>query len=1121
MIPVLYQSNETEFKTNGLGRLTDCISCEVKEGRNGVYEAEFVYPITGLHYDDIEIGCIVYTTHDALKQPEPFDIYKRSAPIDGKVTFYAHHISYRLNEMVVKPFTITGTAGEALNALKANSVNPCAFTFESDKATRLTYSVSEPNTIRRLLGGVEGSVLDVYGGDDYEFNLFNVRLATRGADRGVTVRYGKNMTDLTAEKDAEGAYNGVVPYWAQGGTVVTLPEWYVVTDGVTIPRLAPLNLTDEWVEAPTAAQLRAKAQERLASAKPWTITETIEVEFEPLWQTDEYADVEGLQRVAIGDTVGIYFKDLGVSVKSRVIKTVYNPLKGMYTSVEIGDPQTSLADTIQERTADLIARRSVTPGFVTDAITQATNKITGGLGGYVVLGRSQNGTPEEILVMDTADTQTAVNVIRINKNGIGFSSTGYQGPFTSAWTIDGVFNTDYIVVNSLSTLSQNAGTITAGVLRSIDYEYVTGNRYTTHGMIVDLDNKIIRTPKTAILGDGSIYSTSVDLEGKITATSGSIGPWQISANAIYNGLSSSTGSDSGIYIGTNGIYGLSTDKMFRWNFYLSGSFILTDLKDSDTSTAILRLRKEVAGIQSITLPWGFRTYVDGEAIDRVTLTTESGHQRLRFSDGTTDMVAIGTYNGNSYLYMDVCQSGSRQVRINTGSFSSMSLWSYDEEDGVYFSSGGPSMEVKASGARTLIRLTRGTTSYGIIYSPNNGNISIGAAGGVLYIGENTTNTTGINFLNGKVSIDASGVLYIGTANAGKAINNITRSGTTFTATRLDGTTFTFTQQDNNSVTGVKGNAETSYRTGNVNLTPANIGALALTGGTLTGSLTINGNLTFANTSDLGIVQGYNSTTKYNILRNHGNGNVSLSACSAGLYLGYEQTTFVDFLNGKISLNSQGHLTVTGEVHAGGKGNASDGKAGSILSTAGHLYMQGASGSHIYFYYGTSKTVTSQLYESASGTLRVSGDFTIEGVIRVPKTWDNTTTNSANVRVIDQYGQLQRYTSSSKRYKHSIKQIKNYKDVLDINVVTFVYNKDYLSEGDPRYGTPIPGFIAEDVAEKYPIAADVIGGKVEDWNARYIIPPMLAVEQDHEKRIASLEKENADMRAEIAKLKGVA
>lgn len=528
MIPILYPEGETGFTSNGLGRLVDCISCEVTEERNSVYEMEFVYPVTGLHFSDIQIGCIVYTTHDASKEPEPFDIYAKDAPIDGNVTFYAHHISYRLNQITVKPFSVQGVAPASMFAtMKTNALKAVPFNFYSSKSNTANYAITVPKTIRQLLGGEEGSVLDIYGTAEYKFTGFKVyHYTNRGSDRGVSIRYGKNLTGINDRQSTDGSYNAVVPYWSNEDTFVRLSDWYVSATGLPVGTellLRPLDLSNEWQEAPTEAQLRTKAQETLDNSKAWETDQNIEVEFTPLWQATEYENVENLQRVLLCDTVGVYYKALGVEVKKKVIKTVYNPLLEQYVKIELGTSSKSLADTITSKAVETAKKEMPTRGYIAEsiaeAVTDATNLIAGGLGGYVVIGRNANGEPEEILIMDTASTQTAVNVIRLNKNGIGFSTSGYSGPFTSAWTIGGVFNTDFINVNSLSVISQNAGEITAGVLKSSDYSYSSGT-YSTAGMIIDLNNKLIRTPKTAILADGSIYGTSVNLEGELLTAYG-------------------------------------------------------------------------------------------------------------------------------------------------------------------------------------------------------------------------------------------------------------------------------------------------------------------------------------------------------------------------------------------------------------------------------------------------------------------------------------------------------------------------------------------------------------------------------------------------------------------------
>ena len=124
MIPILYEANETSFLSHGIGRLVDCLRLEVTEERDGIFELEFDYPVNGQHYDDITEGRIIASVHDDNKDVQPFDIYGRSAPIDGVVTFYAHHVSYRLQYAILQPFTASSVS-EAFSMMASKCVTPC------------------------------------------------------------------------------------------------------------------------------------------------------------------------------------------------------------------------------------------------------------------------------------------------------------------------------------------------------------------------------------------------------------------------------------------------------------------------------------------------------------------------------------------------------------------------------------------------------------------------------------------------------------------------------------------------------------------------------------------------------------------------------------------------------------------------------------------------------------------------------------------------------------------------------------------------------------------------------------------------------------------------------------
>lgn len=486
MIPILYNRDETRFVTNGIGRLSDCTRFVVTEERNGIYEAEFDYPITGVHFDEIGIGKIIACTHDDKHDIQPFVIYSRSVPdLNGIVTFNAHHISYRLNDVVVMPYT-AGSVAAALNGISTNSVNSNPFTFWTDKTTTAEFTNEVPRNARNMLGGEENSILDVFGGGDYEFDKFTVKFhAHRGQDSDVEIRYSKNMTNLSQTIDDGESYNAVVPYWmGSEGELVTLPEKMLVFSGTepqiayltdhnliiirtetdepievayTIADAAPMDLSDAFEEQPTVDQLRAAAIARFESSDAWLPNENLTVDFVQLWQTEEFEEYSALQRVSLCDTVSVYYPQVGISeVKQRVVKVVYDVLMDRYDSIELGQIQTSLGQAIQTQ----IMENVPTTSMMDAAIQYATDLIRGGLGGYVVMTPGANGYPQEILIMDTPDVDTAVNVWRFNQGGLGHSHNGYQGPFDDiALTQDGRINASMITTGVL-----NANLITAGTI---------------------------------------------------------------------------------------------------------------------------------------------------------------------------------------------------------------------------------------------------------------------------------------------------------------------------------------------------------------------------------------------------------------------------------------------------------------------------------------------------------------------------------------------------------------------------------------------------------------------------------------------------------------------------------
>ena len=501
MIPILYESTETEFTSNGLGRLSDAISCIVEEERNGAYELTMEYPIHGVHYKDLQNMRVISAVPSDGKERQPFDIYDISRPISGKVTVKARHISYRLSRIPTyskNPDETSGTAALALQRLKSEALESCPFEFWTDQDSQGSYSTPAPASIRSRLGGVTGSILDCFGGE-YEWDGWTVKLwKARGSETSVVLRYGKNITDITQEESIENTVTGVLPYWHKDAesdtaaqTVVGSIVYAENADKYPYHMTMVLDCSQDFQTAPTTGQLAAKAQTYIKANNIGVPDVSITLSFVALWQSEEYKALAVLERVHLCDTLRVEFPALGVSATAKVVKTTYNALKDRYDSIEIGNARTNLADQITGTSRDTEIRQKQSLSFLQEALARSTKLIQGGLGGHVIINTDGDGKPNELLIMDTDDTKTASKVLRINMNGIGFSTKGYEGPFSTAWTIDGVFNADFI----------NAGTIRANLIRTGTLK-VGGTEKGDQMLLYDSYNK-----QSGYIGSEGIYVT--------------------------------------------------------------------------------------------------------------------------------------------------------------------------------------------------------------------------------------------------------------------------------------------------------------------------------------------------------------------------------------------------------------------------------------------------------------------------------------------------------------------------------------------------------------------------------------------------------------------------------------
>lgn len=481
MKPILFPSTATEFTTQGLGALSDAISCIVTEERNGLYELEMQYPQSGIHFSEIQNRCIIYAIPSPYREAQPFRVYRITRPINGIATIYAQHISYDLAGIPVNPFT-AGSAAEALSGMASHTAVESHFSFWTDKSTTANFSVLVPSASRSVLGGVEGSILDVYGGE-YLFDKFLVRLYNqRGNDNGVVIRYGKNLTDVEQDANISSVATGVLPYWV--GAEGELVQGNIVNvDGTfDFVRIMTIDFSSDFENQPTASELETRALQYIKSNKIGVPSVSISVSFVQLEQTEEYKDLALLEKCDLCDTVTVQFEALGINAKAEIVRIITDVLLERYESVEVGDIRANIAYTIADQQQKI--EKAPTTSAMQKAINNATNWLTNA-DGYVIAVKDDNGTWKEILFLDTPSVETAKNVLRINTNGIGFSTNGVNGSYRNAWTIDGSLVADFITTGTINAAlakiinidatNINTGTLNADLIKAGTINSTSGN----------------------------------------------------------------------------------------------------------------------------------------------------------------------------------------------------------------------------------------------------------------------------------------------------------------------------------------------------------------------------------------------------------------------------------------------------------------------------------------------------------------------------------------------------------------------------------------------------------------------------------------------------------------------
>lgn len=483
MKPILYSDIETAFDTNGIGVLYDTTSAIVGQELNGIYELTMKYPLSGIHAENITDRSIILAKVDHISELQPFRVYRIVPTSKGIITVYARHIVYDTLGIPVSPFK-AASAAVAMQNVKANAVVDCPFTFTTDVSAAADLVIKTPKSIWNVLGGTDNSVLSVYGGE-YEFDRYNITLHTqRGSDRGVTIRYAKNLKTLEQDRNCSACYTGVYPYWASNSednpNLVQLTDKVVYVAGEhNYVRILDLDLSSVWDEAPTEDELRVYTQKYIEENEigvpdiSWTVT------FASLEQTEEYKGKKILEGIAIGDTVSVFFPKLNMSVSARAVACNYNVLLERYEDITLGKVKTDLTTIIVKQKQELDRKPGVS--LMLSIASKLTESITGAKGGAVrLLDTDGDGLPDELYIADDPDPNLALKVWRFNYEGWAASKTGYNGPFVFGATLD----------NGLLANFVTAAHLTAGTIQNQD-----------GSLFIDLDNGIVRMKAISDMDD--------------------------------------------------------------------------------------------------------------------------------------------------------------------------------------------------------------------------------------------------------------------------------------------------------------------------------------------------------------------------------------------------------------------------------------------------------------------------------------------------------------------------------------------------------------------------------------------------------------------------------------------
>ncbi|MDV4675654.1 phage tail protein [Enterococcus faecium] len=451
------------YDTQGLGALSDWLTATVSNKLNGAEIFQGTYPISGTNADLIVEGRIIQCYVDENRAKQRLRIYyAKTSVIGNTIEVKAEPIFNDIRKSVLNKYdsgTEKITASQAWQNAKvlAKPAIPSQFSFSSLVDTLANVKIEKANFLE-FFGGKEGSILDRFHGEFLKDNNTLRHEKSLGTDHKIKAIYTKNLTGLDLEIDAQSVLVGVYPFISsssEGEDEITLPEEVIFTDYVDDYPAGYVSFVDFKDKATDVATLREAAKDWLKTnidkQKPQV---SGSIELVPLRHQRGYEKFVDLEKVSMGDGVDVYHPQLKVNMSARIVEYTFNVLTNSYDKLVVGNVKTNFLENTENNVSNLIndAIDQLKNGgeisdLINDIVDHQTDMITGQNGGYVLLDPKE--APSRILIMDTPDKNTARNVLQINNAGIGFSKTGINGTYDTAWTLDGGFNASFITAGEI------------------------------------------------------------------------------------------------------------------------------------------------------------------------------------------------------------------------------------------------------------------------------------------------------------------------------------------------------------------------------------------------------------------------------------------------------------------------------------------------------------------------------------------------------------------------------------------------------------------------------------------------------------------------------------------------